>query len=146
MLLADQFLVFLREATPFVIWLWLISSIAGLIYALRLWVRSLADVRRQYDGPTTAVLTYVAWSNRKRVEVRVWMFAGFVVVGLCSAALTVVPSGLLRGLVQFLYIVTFMAVNFLTAFNSYRDEKRDRVLQTMLRRDEQLPIPPELRQ
>ena len=136
MLPADQFLVFLREATPFVIWLWLLSSIAGLGYALRLWFRSLADVQRQYQRPTTVALTYVAWSNRKRVEVRVWMFAGFVVVGLCSAALTVVPSGLLRAGVQLLYILTFLFVNLLTAFNSYRDEKRDRVLQALLQRDE----------
>lgn len=123
----------LGTLVPGILWSWLLLSCIGLGYALRLWHRALGDVHRQRSQPANTILAYVATGNLRRVWIRVLMFAGFLVIGLCAVGLQLVPAGLARELARFLYVLLFLVVNALVTYNSYKDEQHDRILQLLIR-------------
>jgi uncharacterized membrane protein YfcA len=78
---------------------------------------------------------HVARGNLRRVQVRLWMFAGFVAIGLLAFALTAAPPGLGREVARLAYVLLFLAINLLLLYNARADEHHDRVLRVLLRKE-----------
>lgn len=142
--LDQQLAALLQWLNPAIIWTWLLSSIVGLVYALRLWHRACRDMRRQRQGPANLITAHVAHGNLRRVEVRVLMFVDFVLVGLVALSLVRFPPGTVREVLRLLYVLLLLGVNGLVTLNSWKDEKHYRVLNLLVRTDER-PEPPSKR-
>jgi hypothetical protein len=134
----EQVAALLMRLTPSIIWTWLLISLAGLWYATRLWLRARRDYHRQAQSGFDGLMRYLAQGNLRRVRVRVWMFLGFLLIGVFALGLSIVPEGLIRELVRFLYVFLFLAINFLLLYNAREDEQHDRVLRVLLRREERI--------
>jgi uncharacterized membrane protein YfcA len=123
-----------RSATAIVA-AWTLISWAGCIYAFLLWRRARRDVRWHLETGVDGAHRHVAYGNLRRVQVRLWMFAGFVAIGLLAFALAAAPPGLGREVARLAYVLLFLAINLLLLYNARADEHHDRVLRVLLRRD-----------
>jgi hypothetical protein len=123
-----------RSATAIVA-AWTLISCAGCLYAFLLWRRARRDVRWHLEAGIDGAHRHVAYGNLRRVQVRLWMFAGFVAIGLLAFALTTSPPGLGREVARLVYVLLFLVINLLLLYNAWADERHDRVLRVLLRRD-----------
>jgi uncharacterized membrane protein YfcA len=124
-----------RSATAIVA-AWTLISCAGCLYAFLLWRRARRDVRWHRETGVDGAHRHVAVGNLRRVRVRLWMFAGFVAIGLLAFALTSLPPGLGREVARLAYVLLFLLINLLLLYNARADEHHDRVLRVLLRKDE----------
>jgi uncharacterized membrane protein YfcA len=122
-----------RSATAIVA-AWTLISCAGCLYAFLLWRRARQDVRWHLEVGIDGAHRHVAVGNLRRVRVRLWMFAGFVAIGLLAFALTTSPPGLGREVARLAYVLLFLAINLLLLYNAWADEHHDRVLRVLLRK------------
>lgn len=139
--LADQITLLLRTITPTVIWLWILLSLGGLVYAVRLWCRARRDVRNQRRQHIDGAFAHVAHGNLRRVQVRVIMFFDFLLIGACAVGLSFLPpeAEVLRETVRLVYVLLLLKVNVLLAINSYKDDRHDLILRVLLQRNERPP-------
>jgi hypothetical protein len=114
---------------------WTLISCAGCLYAYLLWRRARRDVRWHLETGIDGAHRHVAVGNLRRVRVRLWMFAGFVAIGLLAFALAAAPPGLGREGARLAYVLLFLAINLLLLYNAQADERHDRVLRRLLRKE-----------
>jgi uncharacterized membrane protein YfcA len=124
-----------RSATAIVA-AWTLISCAGCLYAYLLWCRARRDVRWHRETGVDGAHAHAARGNLRRVRVRLWMFAGFVAIGLLAFALMTSPPGLGREVARLVYVLLFLLINLLLLYNARADEHHDRVLRGLLRKDE----------
>jgi uncharacterized membrane protein YfcA len=124
-----------QRSTTAIVAAWTLISCAGCLYAFLLWRRARRDVRWHLETGIDGAHRHVAYGNLRRVQVRLWMFAGFVAIGLLAFALTTSPPGLGREMARLVYVLLFLAINLLLLYNAWADERHDRVLRVLLRRD-----------
>jgi hypothetical protein len=126
----------LQRGATAIVAAWTLISCAGCLYAFLLWRRARRDVRWHLETGVDGAHRHVAYGNLRRVRVRLWMFAGFVAIGLLAFALTTSPPGLGREVARLAYVLLFLVINLLLLYNARADEHHDRVLRVLLRKDE----------
>jgi uncharacterized membrane protein YfcA len=124
-----------QRSTTAIVAAWTLISCAGCLYAFLLWRRARQDVRWHLETGIDGAHRHVAYGNLRRVQVRLWMFAGFVAIGLLAFALTASPPGLGREVARLAYVLLFLLINVLLLYNARADEHHDRVLRVLLRKD-----------
>jgi hypothetical protein len=124
-----------QRSTTAIVAAWTLISCAGCLYAFLLWRRARRDVRWHLETGIDGAHRHVAVGNLRRVQVRLWMFAGFVAIGLLAFALAAAPPGLGREVVRLAYVLLFLAINLLLLYNAWADERHDRVLRVLLRKE-----------
>jgi hypothetical protein len=125
----------IQGSTTAIVAAWTLISCAGCLYAYLLWCRARRDVRWHLETGIDGAHAHVARGNLRRVQVRLWMFAGFVAIGLLAFALTAAPPGLGREVARLAYVLLFLAINLLLLYNARADEHHDRVLRVLLRKE-----------
>jgi hypothetical protein len=125
----------IQGSTTAIVAAWTLISCAGCLYAYLLWRRARRDVRWHLETGIDGAHRHVAVGNLRRVRVRLWMFAGFVAIGLLAFALTTSPPGLGREVARLAYVLLFLAINLLLLYNARADEHHDRVLRRLLRKE-----------
>jgi hypothetical protein len=128
-----------QRGTTAIVAAWTLISCAGCVYAFLLWRRARRDVRWHLETGIDGAHRHVAYGNLRRVQVRLWMFVGFVAIGLLAFAITSLPPGLGREVARLVYVLLFLAINLLLLYNARADEYHDRVLRVLLRKDERRP-------
>jgi hypothetical protein len=125
----------IQDSTTAIVAAWTLISCAGCLYAFLLWRRARQDVRWHLETGIDGTHRHVAVGNLRRVRVRLWMFAGFVAIGLLAFALAAAPPGLGREVARLAYVLLFLAINVLLLYNAQADERHDRVLRVLLRKE-----------
>jgi hypothetical protein len=125
----------IQGSTTAIVAAWTLISCAGCLYAFLLWRRARRDVRWHLETGSDVSHRHVAVGNLRRVQVRLWMFAGFVAIGLLAFALAAAPPGLGREVARLAYVLLFLAINLLLLYNAQADERHDRVLRVLLRKE-----------
>jgi hypothetical protein len=128
-----------QRGTTAIVAAWTLISCAGCLYAFLLWRRARQDVRWHLEAGIDGAHRHVAYGNLRRVQVRLWMFAGFVAIGLLAFSLTTLPPGLGREVARLAYVLLFLAINLLLLYNARADEHHDRVLRGLLRKEARRP-------
>jgi hypothetical protein len=126
-----------QRSTTAIVAAWTLISCAGCLYAFLLWRRARRDVRWHLETGIDGAHRHVAVGNLRRVQVRLWMFAGFVAIGLLAFALAAAPPGMGREVARLAYVLLFLAINLLLLYNAQADERHDRVLRVLLRKEAQ---------
>jgi hypothetical protein len=129
----------LRAIIPAIIWLWLLGSVTGGLYALRLWRRARGDVRRLRASGRDGALAYNANGTLRRVQVRVLMFGLFLLLTSSALVLMALPLGMLREVVRLGYVLAGALLIVALTYNARQDEQHDRVLRVLLRKEERKP-------
>jgi membrane protein YqaA with SNARE-associated domain len=128
-----------QRSTTAIVAAWTLMSCAGCLYAFLLGRRARRDVRWHQETGIDGAHRHVAYGNLRRVQVRLWMFVGFVAIGLLAFSLAAAPPGLGREVARLAYVLLFLAINLLLLYNAWADEHHDRVLRVLLRKEARRP-------
>lgn len=139
---ADGITHLLRRITPYAVWVWLLCSGAGEVYALRLYRRARRDLHYRRLSGRNGALFRAALSNLHRVRTRILLFWLTLLIGVISLTLPLLASSLLRALLSLAYVVTFIVFIGILAADSYFDNAADQELRRMLQRRPTAAVPP----